>query len=379
MDAGEIWSGISGVLTFSCPSTYVVNTRSYNDFIAQAVDGLVFYEGNASGSNKSTLSPGAFAKMKNVFIDQSFNTSGNPQLVTVTSGCCVFENLHQKMSRWASSAVLIGHYSYLCLINPSIEITGSNSLYQFFAIGNYGSRLEIIGGRLFGDGATSGVILLSLSDASGGASFVGFEYPVTMTDTTLKYPYNNAYSCARIEAVGIDGGAGALIAEGWGVADSRSDGNYPTLDAFLPDTDGTPWSWRIYPRDTTKIRACRLPFGMFYTESASTKTITVELQHSSTISVDRSSVWVDVHYIDNTSGLPAYVTSKLSDSTALDSSSADWSAGTYGPITLVKRKISIATPTAIKQNTMVHTVFRTTFKSASANDIFFVCPDVGVS
>lgn len=53
---------------------------------------------------------------------------------------------------------------------------------------------------------------------------------------------------------------------------------------------------------------------------------------------------------------------------ALDVSTANWTATTYGAASLLKRKLSVVTPTAIKPNTPITVVLWSTLKAASTTD-----------
>lgn len=382
LDSGDVWSGVNGILKYSCPGNYVVNTLNYNEFIAKATDALVFYQDNASASQISTLSPGTFSKIKNALLDQSFNTGTYGYCALVippAAGNCVLENLHFKAQGWNGYLVQCGDYTTLTLINPVIEIAKNVLGHPLFRVFSYGARIEVIGGVLSGTGATTGIILAALNASSAGIDMIGFNYPKTITDTTLSYPIYNGSSAARFSAIGLDGGAGAFLGEVWGTADSRNDGNYPTLNTFLPNSKSTPWVWRVYPRDAAPIRPCRIPITEMYTELPAAKTLTLELLHADTIPLGRSSAWLDVVYIDSATGLPVSLSTRLVTATSLDASTAPWTATTYGAITLLKKKLSITTPSSIKQDTMVHAVFRSLFKSASANDILFISPEISVT
>lgn len=379
VDNGSVWPGIAGTVTFNCPSTYNVGTRNYNRFIARTQDSLAFVQTNTNASQVSTFNPGPYYEAENILVDQSLNTSGYAAMETLSSGRGTIKNLHYIVRNWTVYCFRAGSYSSLTLINPNIELLRVVSGQPFFETMDYSARIEIIGGRLSGVGATTGCILAALRDSSGGIDMIGFDYPKTMTDTTLRYPFLSLYTAARLSAVGIDKGAGAFLGERWGFADSRDDGNYPTLDSFLPDSVETPWSWRVYPREANADSPCRFPVNMYYTGASAAKTLTLEILLADTITASKKTVWVDVHYIDDTTGLSTYVSSKTDAADALATSTAGWTATTYGPISLVKRKLTLTTPSAIRQDTMVNVVFRTTIKSASANDIFFVNPEASAT
>lgn len=379
IDNGSVWPGINGVLAYNCPSTYDVGTRGYNRFVARTQDSLAFVQTNTNASQISTFHPSSYFEAENILVDQSLNTTGYAAMEISSSSKVMLKNLHYIVRNWTAYCFRVGSYASLTLINPNFEFLRVVSGAPFFEIMDYGARLEIIGGRASGVGATTGCVLAALRESSGGIDMIGFDYPKTMTDTTLRYPFNSAYTNARLSAVGVDKGAGAFLGERWGFADSRDDGNYPTLNSFLPDSVGTPWSWRVYPREATEDSPCRFPVNMYYTGESAAKTLTLECLVADTINASKRTVWVDVHYIDDTTGLSTYVSSKTNASDALDASTANWTATTYGAFSFVKRKLTMTTPSAIRQDTMVHIVFRTAIKSASAGGIFFVNPEASAT
>ena len=165
----------------------------------------------------------------------------------------------------------------------------------------------------------------------------------------------------------MDNEEGAVLFAPWGSVDSRLDGYYPSLNAFLPDSNNTPWSWKLYPLAASNALVFSVPIAKEFTEFADAKTITANLLLADTITAaNKSTMWLSVTYIDNTTGLPVTISTETLNADALDSSTANWSATTYGTINLVKRQLSITTPTAIKQNTMIIASLCGTWKSASA-------------
>jgi hypothetical protein len=82
-----------------------------------------------------------------------------------------------------------------------------------------------------------------------------------------------------------------------------------------------------------------------------------------------------VSYINNSTGLREFLLTMF-DSTAFASSGADWSQTTYGSASFDKKKLSVTTPNAVKQDTEITVTFVSTLKSASTKDSIILCPDV---
>ena len=116
-----------------------------------------------------------------------------------------------------------------------------------------------------------------------------------------------------------------------------------------------------------------------FTGTAATKTISQEVLVANTMSPNKRKLWISVTYTDDATGLQKSVTTRDHAAGALDTSTANWSATVWGMVTFVKRKFSVTTPTAIKQNTPIVVTLFGTLTSATANDIYFVDSDFGVN
>ncbi len=379
LDGGTVWSGINGTLTFECPSTYTITLRSYNYYRAENADKLVFKETNTSSDFKRICYFPSYCLTENLFVDCSLNGHATGNHMEFLEYENVHRNLHLKWAKHYASPIRCNQWSKVTLFNPSIELTVSDTNAPVLTLGDYGSSCFVFGGRIFGAGATTGngVVGIQTSGRSGRAGFIGTQIPKTMNmlfnSTIPDGPW-------KIEGIGIDAEEGGVVVENWGAADTRSDGYYPTLNAFLPDSVNTPWSWKVYPSNASIKNQFCIPVAKEYTAPAATATITAEVLLADTIATaTKGSMWLEITYIDDSTGLPASITTRNFSAGALDSSSASWSATTYGAINLLKKKMSITTPTSIKQNTMVVVTLCGTWKSASALDIMFFCPDVGLS
>ena len=388
LDGGTIWSGINGTLTYSCPSSYTVTQRSYNDIRAEIQDHFVVALPSIS-SNISRVVFNTDCKNKNLFIDFSLNTSAYGDQVYLPGGEVTSENLHLKVPHYYQSPFSIGSSVKATLVNPQLEMIlapgGTDSLNAIIGIGQYGSSLTIIGGAVYGAGATTGAYLITGYTTSAGATLIGTQVPKALALA------RNAASLGfmRVEATGLDGGSGGAVYDVWGMADSRSDGYYPTLNAFFPDSANTPWAWKIYPSTAGVKNPFVLSTAKVFTDSAAVKTITAyALVADSITTANAGTLWIDVIYVDDSTGLPVMLSSKDISSPSLGGDTAAWTL-TYGldttkvSIPLVglfsKKHMSVTTPTAIKQNTPVIINLCGTVKAASALDLIFYCPDASIA
>lgn len=188
-----------------------------------------------------------------------------------------------------------------------------------------------------------------------------------------------AGSIPAVEILGCDGGAGGHLEKNWGWATSRTDNNPPTLSAALPDSNSSPWAWRVYPNSATPRTPMQLVTSKLYTGGAAARTINQEVLVANSMAPNKANLWITVDYTDNATGLPKHVSTQDFAAGALDASAADWTATVWGMITLLKRKLEVTTPTAVKPDTLITVTLWGLVKSATANDIYFVDPDFGVN
>lgn len=371
IDNGSVWPGIDGTITYEFPSTYTGAFRSYNAVFAMGEDRLVLKETNTNVNAKQTVNIGQWHASENIFIDLSANTNtGGSTVGSSANGKCVLSNAHIKLNYFYNSGIVLGNEAVL--FSPRVELTRVQTQNPVFQ--TYGGRLTVHGGRIYGTGAAATV---KLWDTSGTcATFIGTEIPKTMdmvptTATTGQW---------RFEAMGLDNGIGSLIQEAWGIADSRADSYPPTLSTYADLSVDTPWSWRIYPKNTSAGSPFVLPTVKVFTDTAATKTVTANvLIADSFTTADKSNVWIEVEYTDDSTGLQKRLTSRDHTGASLTSSSATWSSTSYGATNFYKRQLSVTTPTSIKQNTPIIVGLCGTIKSASALDLVFFCPDIVLS
>lgn len=374
LDGGTIWSGINGTLTYSCPSSYIVNATNNNRYWSEVEDRFVILEANAASNYKNYFT-GNNIHLKNLLFDFSATTSGNGSQIGETLGYSIFEHLHIKSRQRPERLIRVGGYSRLVVIDPYIELLDSSQTIGVFSAGGQGNNLEVIGGAIVGAGATTGVKVIEQAAQGAIVRLTGLQFPQTMT--LAPYPGNIE---TNIVATGSDGLVGARIMSAWGEANSRTDAYYPTLNATLPDSGGTPWAWWLYPKNVSPKYPMQQVFAKVFSDTAASKTIDLELLVSSTFSaINGVTLWMDVGYTDDSTGLPKRVSTLRETAPALDTSTAGWSATTYGATSYNKRRLRITTPTAIKRDSLITVTLSCVTNSGSANDTIIVCPDFVLS
>jgi hypothetical protein len=383
VDGGTVWSGVAGTLTYKRTASFTWGERQFNVFEAELEDKIVFDESfsTVSGASFINLANGSVIKNGWFRFDLVTFSSGGPTgiVAPVTTGTGWSSLINPRVSlgnKWYGWVFNSGDYNLFRLINPRIELSTAFTAYPIFSTSNYGGIFEVWGGSI--TGAVSGVVLcVAMTANSGGIRLFGTQVPKTMVWQGSAAPGIPGGSI-EYDAIGADSGLGAVRNRRWGTMDSRSDGYYPTLNAVYPGAGSPAWAWRVYPVSSTMFSQMDIPFFKFYSDAAAAKTITANFLLGDAFSgAHKGSVWLDVHYIDNATGLTKFQTTYLPTSVAaLDASTAGWSATTWGAINLVKKNIAITTATSIKADTLVTVVLRGIAKSVSANDILFVDGDV---
>jgi hypothetical protein len=381
IDGGTIWAGISGTVTYTRSASYTSTILAFNTIKTDVVDRLVF-KCNFASTNAALVVMTNGSRLVNAWLDASLLTYVNGLYVchvVANNVSTTLENCKFSLGNKFYAAVAnTTNYGKTLLISPRIEVS-TVFTYPVFQLASLGNTLVIYGGSITGAGATTGQTVFA-HGASGatGVETYGFEYLKTMTPVAL--PSGSTDCDAYVRSAGSDSGLGAVRIQKYGTCDSRNDNNYPTLNATFPDSASTPWSWRIYPVNTSQAYMIELPFMKVFADTAAAKTVTLEVLIADSFEgagkVNKGSLWFDVFYIDNTTGLKTYATSLDLTATAnLDTSTAGWSATSWGAVACLKRKIAVTTPTAIKQNTMIVCLLRGWAKSASSGDVIFVDPD----
>jgi hypothetical protein len=205
---------------------------------------------------------------------------------------------------------------------------------------------------------------------------IGFKVPVSMSPAYVS-PVNIWLN--RVTMSCVDDALGGYRVEKWGYATSRSDNNPPTLSAQLPTSGTTAWAWRIYADKADVTFPVIMTSAKTYTASAVTKTVTLEALVSNVYGLNKANTWMTVQYVDNATGAVKHLTTKDPAAGALTTSSANWSATTWGLFSGDKVKFSIETPTSIKQDTAVIVTFWCSKKAPTTNDMIFLDPDFSLT
>lgn len=386
LDNGTIWPGINGVLTYNCPSTFTVTFRPHNNFISSTPHNIRVVETNSGANQKVTVNFGGNQITDGIFFDASLAaTTTNGVRLGVNTGDyrpVTIKNFRAIVGTTFGSLLSLSQGPAVRFVNPDIEFINANELDPIFTNAAGGGYIEVIGGRIHGVGANIAKPVISGSTSGSQVRLIGLQYPQTMRMYASKATPGNSGFALNMTVFGADGGIGSGISEYWGDADSRNDGYYPTLNARIPNSAQSGWSWRIYPQYASRTIPGTLKFAKIYQQDAAQKTVTAELLVADSIlDANKSNVYITVSYIDDATGLPKYATSQVGpyNPPALDASIAGWSATTWGATQLVKRKVSVQTPTSIKKDTAVTVTLWVEFSVDSELKILFACPDVLLS
>lgn len=380
LDDGTEWSGVSGALTITqgtSATAYTLTFKAWNRIISRAQDAFVIKSlltaNAACGVNLET------GHMDGVMFESSASvgTSARHVLVPQVGVEITLKNTHIKNGGRSSTTGILNYTvnnGRVVLVNPDIELL-EVSTEPLFSSSSSNTSMSILGGRIRGAGATSGVPLF-YGGSSIQAVVVGLDYPKTMSLTNSQQGV-----VGPVTLFGADGGFGSSVIHRGGTVDSRQDGNYPYLTAAYPDSAATGWSWKLYPKYAEFTEPLYVDAAKAYTAAADTKTVTAELLVSDTITgLDSYNLWIDGYYIDDTTGdTVGFSTQPEVTGSAIATSTAAWSSTAYGSVSLLKRKITFTTPTSIKQDTVVCVRLTSTYRSLSADDILFFCPDIQLS
>lgn len=382
IDDGTVWPGVDGIVKYTTSGAYALTLRINNILASLKQDSLIF-ESTATSPAASTALVVNNGTIKNAKFDWTAKTGTNRSFITMgASGVLISPHI-----LWGRTETSAGNYgiiscasyaaSNVIVVSPNIELTNSNATHCVFAFAESGGgQFLVIGGQVSGVGSSTGTLCAVVtSGVSGSYRVIGTQFPKTMAVSA-----NDATSAfAKIECIGSDDGLGGVLVGPWGFATSRSDDNPPTLNASLPNSTDTKWSFRLYPKAAnTQVPATLQTLKMFQGDAA-ILTLTQEVLIATSMSPTNANTWIEVSYVDNTTGALKYVSSRDLSGGSLVASSADWSADYWGAITCNKLKMSVTTPTSVKKDTPIIVSFCTALASVTANDIMFVDPDFGVA
>lgn len=374
LDDGTIWPGIAGELKYST-TTYRLEVRSYNHVIAKNKYALSQTCTTADTGNTRLLDLKEPSRLDGILLNWSSITTGHGPHLGLANNCHL-RDFKVRSVFYHAGLIQLSQYAYVTVVNPEIELLSTTETDPIFRGegGVYGARMDVVGGRVYGAGAGESTCLYDFNAGTAAyLNIVSMDYPKTMP-TARGLP--SVVFGGGITAVGLDSGAGAVHVQRWGTASSRTDGNFPTLNAFLPDSQSTPWSWWIYPNGATEGAPAQLSTMRMYIEDAAQKTIALECLISSDFgALTKRQVWIDVSYIDADTGARMSVSS-WQPTGVLETSEADWTSSSYGPVALNKRKMTVQTPTAVKKDTPITVMFSNSARATTSAHIMFICPDV---
>jgi len=390
LDNGVVWPWIDGALTYLASNTdWYCTIAANNVFAAMTKSALVFNKAKTTASYNTyvVLNNGT---LKNALIDNSARTTASDGYVCAVSSSRVYDSCTFKLGAFSTIsypafiAVQSGHNTAV-LLNCDIELTSSavvtrTGLFGFASYKDVG--ITMIGGRIFGVGSTAGNALANFGNATESAQFIrliGVQYPappllkVNISETPTQ-PFS-------VEMFGTDGNGttGGHIENLQGFATSRTDNNPPARQALMPDGNDTAWAWRIWIPRASKMRPWIQAFTKSYSGTSAALVLELELLVSTVATPDKSTCWIDISYVDAATSAAMSVSTKSYAPDALTASGVtDWSAEEWGIIAFTKAKMSVTTPTTVKQNTIVTMTLSMTCGNVNANAVYFVDPDFTV-
>ena len=379
IDNGAVWPGIDGTIKHTISAgNYIFQVIANNAIVAKRRGAFVYEStSTAIGSSRGVELAGAIIDGWRV-ICSSVDTGGyaEPGVRTaVNSFGSQAIRCDITMPGFAEVGLAV-QSSKLLMLDCDIELTSSAAytanrsvfVAKESASSAASGMLEAIGCTIRGIGAHSGKRV-----AGGFVKVIGGSVPSIMQ---WAMPQATAHVLPPI-GIGVDGALGSIgRINHAGVIDSRQDGYYPTLNGVLPDSASTPWSWKLYPDNIAGYGSpTDVVLSAFSTTASTLTTATVEFLVPTTFALDRRLCWVDITWTDS-SGIRRSASTFDPAGSALDPSTAAWSAVTYGATAFDKRKATFTLTGGVKQNTMVVARLCVAKKAASTNDVLFVCPAV---
>lgn len=377
VDRGIVWSGVEGTVTYTITTQSLVTLRDFNHVIADSYN-LVFVASLASASYWTFFTFGK-CTTKDIKIDLSAQTLG-----TSSYGAKLVFSSGTHHAMWVRQAIRLeqlflssGSGQAITFISPKIELLEATNKQPIFSGNqNFDGNFTIFGGEIFGVGASDGVPIFTATTNCGPIEMYGLKFPRAMVLSTAALMTKPI----RIIANGCDGILGNAYHDYNCAYDSRDDGYYPTLNGMLETSDSGAWSYKLYPFRTTYQSPALINISKLYTAASAAKTITADiLWPTSLADPTTDKVFFTAQYTDNTSGLKVTKSSLDMTGGVLTTSTAGWSANTYGPTLFNKFKMQITTAGEIRQDTEVVISITVIPRSVSVNDIMFIDPDPSFS
>lgn len=375
LDNGVTWPGVDGVLTVrhtgSGGNDGYVSTRENNSFISLRKGAWIVTAPNYTGHHFFDLLGGVTIDG----LEVSLGAVGSPIRIG-TNGVVRLVNCHIKAHSVYSSYRMIGVTTIagacVYIINCTIEVTNSfTGDVAVFGANTYGNQYFIIGGKVVG----------SILGAGGYRIWGGYGYYLL---SGFKFPNNclidnsNITTSSRpfFTATGCDNLLGVEVSDGVMRLSSRKDGNFPTLNALLPDGI-TPWAWWMYAYSASMASPAILRSKKHYIQASSQLTLSLELLVSTTFAeLNKENCYITVSYVDATTSDEKIAVSRVLGGGALDSSTASWTFTSYGAVSFDKKKITVQTPTSVKQNSVIEVCLVVETPANSTTKLLIVCPDV---
>ena len=397
-DAGVVWAGDSGTLTVrKLDDNTRLSFSSYNIFIGTDYN-FVFKGDTTSHARCFSL---AASGMQITFKDVYFWTVGATALreclsITASNG----SRIDLIRCKFLASTNYSGFYPVNIFIASSAEVNFIDCTFDFTGIGTstaaflkshgYGLVVNIVGGKCVNTSVINDFILMTQTVTSTGSQQ---RVLVNGLDRGLlplldsNYSYTNTIYKGTLNPLLIHrsfgGNSSFLKASNNGQILWDEEGNFPTLNAVLPDSGSTAWSIRVRPAETvSKLRPFTLfDINKFWNQTAAVGTITVEMLIKDTSGGSgvfdnplKEDWYILVSYVDNSTGA-MIVEYSVMDTSALTASTAGWSSTTYGAANYDKYKIALTTANSIKEDSEITIKLFSTRNVAATEDFYFVDPD----
>ena len=241
--------------------------------------------------------------------------------------------------------------------------------------------------RVDGLKVINGSAAIQIVDISGSGNSRTNDYEFINVDTdmgdTVFFDYTTQADDPRHVNLRMFGGANDYDFQSvidYAIYDFVYNDSFPTLTSTLPDESNSGFSIRCRPFNTARHKCTSFPpIDKPYKSSAGIKDITLELLVVDSLTLTDFNTWIEVMYIDNTTGEYRRASSRVAEASEaeLATSTADWSASTFGVDSYNKRKITLQTPTAVKNGRIIK-VQGYTEVVATDTQSFFYEPDVTV-
>ena len=378
VDDGTIWTGITGGVDISSTTSVTFTFLGYNHFYGASGTRNFTLSCQNISNRSTTIQNGAV--LKNFVLDYSNGGIYGSKVILGSSTQNIVElsNVLISMDKWYLSIIGMGNYNNNVFNDVDIEIkaAGGAEPDPIISGGNYGAKLDWNGGKIYGAGIASYAgYLYKPVPSSGSIIMQNVEVPQGLTLLPPSLVVNGG---ARVYATGMDSKMAMAYVTKNSTYDSRDDGNYPTLNAKLPNSTSTPWSIKLYSHINEDAGAVIIPISKLWNQTAKTLTVTSNFLIDTALDLPTdANVWIEYSYIeDGTNNRVVGSTRDIRSNIAVPTSTALWSATTYGAQSYTKRELTFITPTAVKQDSVIDIKWRTSIKAPSSNLFFFIDPEI---